>query len=70
MSVSKWDCLLRLQTLLVFLILNDTAKTKLAALSFLECGEILKNSTDNLEDILTGNHQYEKIRFCLSSTLH
>ena len=57
MSVSKWDCLSRLHNLLVFLILNDTAKTKLAVLSLLECGEILKNSTDNSEDILTGNHQ-------------
>ena len=55
MSVSKWDCLSRLHTLLVFLILNDTAKTKLVVLSLLECGQILKNSTDNSKDIFTGH---------------
>ena len=46
MSVVKKDYLadFRLQTLLVFLILNDTAKTKLTILEFLYCGEIVKNS--------------------------
>ena len=42
---AKRDYLSRLQTLLVFLILNGTVKTKLAILSFLCCEEILKNST-------------------------
>ena len=40
MSVGKKDYFLRFQTLLVFLILSDTAKTKLAILAFLYCGEI------------------------------
>ena len=46
MSFVKRDYLadFRLQTLLVFLILNDTAKTKLTILEFLYCGEIVKNS--------------------------
>ena len=44
MPVCKRDNLSRLQTLLVFLILNGMAKTKLAILSFLHCGEIVKNS--------------------------
>ena len=44
MSVGKRDYLSRLQTLLVFLILNGIAKTKLAILAFLDCGEIVKNS--------------------------
>ena len=34
----------RLQILLVFLMLNGTAKMKLAILAFLYCGEIVKNS--------------------------
>ena len=42
MSVGKEDYLLRLQTLLVFLILNGMAKTKLEILPFLCCGEIVK----------------------------
>ena len=43
MSVGKWDHLSRLQTLLlVFLILNNTAKTKLTILAFLYCEEIVK----------------------------
>ena len=44
MSVGKWDYLSRLQTLLAFLILNSTAKTKLAILAFLYYGEIMKNT--------------------------
>ena len=44
MSVGKRDYLSRLQTLLVFIILNGTAKTKLAKLAFLQCEEIVKNS--------------------------
>ena len=44
MSVGKRDYLSRLQTLLVFLILDGMAKMKLAVLPFLCCGEILKNS--------------------------
>ena len=40
----KRDYLSRLQTLLVILILNSMAKTKLAVLPFLCCGEIVKNS--------------------------
>ena len=44
MSVGNRDYLSRLQTLLVFSILNGMAKTKLAILSFLCCGEIVKNS--------------------------
>ena len=39
------DYISRLQTSLVKLILNGTAKTKLAILAFLHCGEIVKNST-------------------------
>ena len=42
MSVGKMDYLSRLQTLLVFLILIGLAKTKLAILPFLYCGEIVK----------------------------
>ena len=42
MSVGKRYYLLRLQTSLVFLILNGMAKTKLAILPFLCCGEIMK----------------------------
>ena len=37
MSVDKRDYISRLQTLLVFLILNNTAKVKLAILAFLYC---------------------------------
>ena len=44
MSVGKRDYLSRFQTLLVFLILNGMAKTKLAMLSFLCSEEIVKNS--------------------------
>ena len=44
MSVGKRDYLSRLETLLVFLILNSIAKTKLAILPFLCCGKIVKNS--------------------------
>ena len=46
MLVSKRDYLSRLPTLLVFLILNGMAKTKLAILPFLCCGELVKNSTE------------------------
>ena len=44
MSVDKRDYISMLLTLLVFLISNNTAKTKLAILAFLYCGEIVKNS--------------------------
>ena len=44
MSVDERDYISRLQTLLVFLILNNTAKVKLAILAFLYCTEIVKNS--------------------------
>ena len=44
MSVDKGNYLSILQTLLVFLILNGTPKTKLAILAFLYCGDIMKNS--------------------------
>ena len=36
-----------MQTLLVLLILNSTAKTKLEILAFLYCGEIMKTLKDN-----------------------
>ena len=45
MSGGKRDYLLRLQTLLVFIILNGMAKMKLAILPFLSCGVIVKNLT-------------------------
>ena len=48
MSVGKRDCLSRLQTLWVFLILNGMAKTKLAILPFLCCGEIMTNSNESV----------------------
>ena len=48
MSVDKRDYLSMLQTLLVFLILNGIAKTKLAILPFLCCGEIVKISIELL----------------------
>ena len=44
MLVGKRVYLPRLQTLLVFVILNGMSKTKLAILPFLCCGEIVKNS--------------------------
>ena len=44
MSVGKRDHPSRFQTLLVFLILNGTGKTKLAKLAFKYCGEIMENS--------------------------
>ena len=44
MSVGKRDYLSRSQILWIFLILNSMAKTKLAQLVFLCCGEIVKNS--------------------------
>ena len=47
MSVGKRDYFSRLQTLLVFLVLNGMAKTKLAVLPFFCCGEIGKNSSGN-----------------------
>ena len=43
MSVGKRNYISRLQTLLVYLFLNGTAKTKLAILPLLGCGEIVKN---------------------------
>ena len=42
MPVNKRDNLSKLQTLSVFLILDGTAKTKLAILEFLHCGEMAK----------------------------
>ena len=48
MSVGERDYLSRLQTLLGFLIFNSLAKTKLAILPFLCCGEIVKTSNINL----------------------
>ena len=44
MSVGEKDYFSRLQTLLVFLILNVTSKIKVAILAFLCFGEIVKNS--------------------------
>ena len=44
MSVGKRHYISRLQTLLVFSLLNGIAKTKLAVLAYLYCGEIMKNS--------------------------
>ena len=44
MSFGKRNYLLSIQTLLVFLIVNGTSKTKLAILVFLCCGEILRYS--------------------------
>ena len=46
MLVGKRDNLSRLQTLLVFFILNGMAKTTLVILLFLCSGEIVKNSSD------------------------
>ena len=57
MSVGESDSMTRLQTLLLILILNGTAKTKLAILA-LCCGEIVKNSiwdSDHI-DITETNH--------------
>ena len=48
MSLGKIDYLSKLQTLSVFLILNGTAKTKLATLVFLYYEEIVKNSIDTI----------------------
>ena len=45
-SVGKRQYLSMLQTLLVFLILNDMVKTKLAILPLLCCTEIVKNSIE------------------------
>ena len=55
MSVVKRDYISRLQTLLVFLILNGTAKTKLAILAFLYCGQIVKNSNETSLDYVMVN---------------
>ena len=45
-----------LQTLQAFLILNGTAKTKLATLAFMYCGEYRKNSIIAMNTIvLTAN---------------
>ena len=63
MSVGKRDYFLRLQTLLVFLILNGVAKTKLAILPFLCCGEIVKNSNESVSVWLkTVSHPAYQIR--------
>ena len=51
MSVVKRDYLSRLQTLLVFLILNAMIETKSAILPFLCCGEIVKNSIDIAQEL-------------------
>ena len=58
MSVDTRHHISRLQTSLVLLISNDTAKTKLAILLFLYWGEIMKNwkqrkyaETDNVVPI-------------------
>ena len=62
MSVGKRDYYLsRLQTLLVFLILNGMAKRQLAILSLLCFGEIVKNSNNfrDCYDIL----RYSFIRY-------
>ena len=48
MSAGERDQLSRLHTLLVFLIFNGTAKTKLAILAFLCCREIVINSNVSL----------------------
>ena len=58
MSVVKGHYISRLQTLLVFLILNGTAKMKLAILAFLYCGEIVKNSTSTVVGIKKLFKQY------------
>ena len=58
MSVVKRDYLSRLQTLLVFLILNGMTETKLAILPFLCCWGIVKNSigiAQELTDALMPN---------------
>ena len=59
MSDDKKDYLLMLQTLLVFLILNGTAKTNLAVLALFYCGEIVKNSY--VRQTLTFNNLYFSI---------
>ena len=51
MSVGKRDYHSRLQTILVFLILKGMAKMKLAILSFLCCGDIMKNNIALIEVI-------------------
>ena len=51
MPGGKGHYISRLQTLLVFLILNGTAKMKLAILAFLYCGEIVKNSSSTVVGI-------------------
>ena len=48
MSVGKRDYFSRMLTLLVFLILNGTAKTKLTILPFFCCEEIVKNSIEKV----------------------
>ena len=48
MSVGERDYLSRVQTLLVFLILNGVAKMKLAILLFLCSGAIMKNSSGSV----------------------
>ena len=55
MSVVERDYISRLQTLLVFSILNGTAKTKLAILAFLYCGQIVKNSNETRLDYVMVN---------------
>ena len=44
----QYDYISRLQTSLVQFLSNDTAKTKLAILAFLYCGEFVKNLTKRL----------------------
>ena len=55
MLVVKKDYLSRLQTLLVLIILNGTAKMKLAILVFLYCGQIVKNSNETRLDYVMVN---------------
>ena len=55
MSVGKRDYPSRFQTLLVFLILNGTGKTKLAILTFMYCGEIMENSNALSDSLYSEN---------------
>ena len=52
--------------LFVFLILNSTAKTKLAILAFLYCGEIMKNSSGGFlaRDCRPSRGGGDNIQFC------
>ena len=66
MSVDKRDFLSSLLTLLVFLLLNDTGKMKLAILAFLYCGEIVKNSNGHFHKhtmIINANFVFPYLQF-------